>query len=260
MGLDSAQFLVTPSDELLCGICLDVFQECWVTSCKHRFCHECLQLLLTLQEPSCSFCRETIRYEDCTVDVQMNRRIRSLEKMCHTCNKIYLFGQEWNHVCKVSLSTTEKDIWVNILSYLDAKSLCKIQRTNKTLNRMGSFGRFWRTLYHSDLNQPENKEFNKFGEWKQYYKVKWFETKQMKNIEICKDLQVPDLMGLTTEDMQMRLALELSLKTKREENMSFDPWQPDEYVIEEEENEDLEEEEVFSQFRLFYHTNNQMYQ
>lgn len=87
MGYDSKLFVQEPSYDLICGICLDVFENCYITKCQHRYCLYCLQLILTTNEQECSYDRIKIIKEDCRVDKEVNEIVENLPINCQTCNK-----------------------------------------------------------------------------------------------------------------------------------------------------------------------------
>lgn len=131
MGYDSKIFAQEPSYDLICGICLDVFENCHITKCKHRYCLYCLQLILTTKEQECSFDRKKIRMEDCQEDKEVNLIVESLDVNCQTCSKKFSLKKLQEHKC-------------------DKKEVLIVKGNNSIYLPEKSFNNWYKDLFFSD--------------------------------------------------------------------------------------------------------------
>lgn len=73
---------------LICSICSNPYSEPIITSCKHTFCYNCIELWFE-NNPSCPICREHI-FEDqyyWLTDTSILIQLHQLSVKCSMCQK-----------------------------------------------------------------------------------------------------------------------------------------------------------------------------
>jgi hypothetical protein len=168
MGYSTELFLGNHHENHLCGICLEVFKDCWVTGCNHRYCHYCLTLLLSTEEQLCAFDRKPIiEYKQ---DQETNNLIQNLKIKCsqEDCNWIGPLKNEKIHKCfkenKIlippSIKETKwiqglilgsKEISLRVLSFLPAEDVCRSSRINRNWNKISKSEHLWRFLFKKEF-------------------------------------------------------------------------------------------------------------
>lgn len=99
MGFDTKIFGIEPTEELICGICLDVYENCYITSCNHKYCLECLKLILKNNE--CAFCRSNITMKNCKKENHVDMKIERLPIFCKSCKSNYSIFTFKFHKCSI---------------------------------------------------------------------------------------------------------------------------------------------------------------
>eukprot|EP01080_Neovahlkampfia_damariscottae_P012242 gene12242-5827_t len=169
MGYSSDLFIESPPDNLLCGICLDTFKECYVLQCGHRYCHYCLQLLLSTEEQLCAFDRKKIKsYEK---DEKIDEIVLNMAVKCdqETCEWLGVLKDKKKHKCKKEnqilippykeqekwydgLILGDKEISLRVLSYLKADEVAKCQKINKNWKKLGKNDHLWKFLFKKEFD------------------------------------------------------------------------------------------------------------
>lgn len=86
--------------ELLCPVCLEIF-DCPVrTQCGHTFCQSCLQECLRPQKPVCAVCRSAPGH--CTKAVEVEALIQSSAAACKGCGTQVGLSQMRAHTANCS--------------------------------------------------------------------------------------------------------------------------------------------------------------
>lgn len=75
MGIQEQRFVGTIPEFFYCGICSDVFEECMITKCGHRYCKKCLQQIIQKHQGVCAFDRQKIYMDECKFDQTANQFI-----------------------------------------------------------------------------------------------------------------------------------------------------------------------------------------
>jgi hypothetical protein len=205
MGYSPEIFIESPPENLLCGICLETFKDCHVLGCGHKYCHYCLQLLLSTEEQLCAFDRKTIT--EYKRDEKINQIVQNLATKCpeETCEWMGALKDSKAHKCKRAnrilippykpkdtwfdgLILGDKETSLRVLSYLEADDVCRTSRVNKNWRKVSKNNHLWKFLFKKefDLNiKLENSDWKVifFDNYKFKYPKKFEEkVKEVKPI------------------------------------------------------------------------------
>eukprot|EP01080_Neovahlkampfia_damariscottae_P009524 gene9524-1730_t len=82
MGIPDSLFVTPVSEFFQCGICSEIFKDCYQTPCSHRYCFECLEKICKTQKGRCAYDRKIIKLEECHPDKTTNEYISQLLVKC----------------------------------------------------------------------------------------------------------------------------------------------------------------------------------
>ena len=82
MGIQDSLFITTVPEFFQCGICSEVFEDCYMTPCSHRYCFHCLEQICNTQKGRCAYDRKFIKIEECEPDKTVNDFINQLLIKC----------------------------------------------------------------------------------------------------------------------------------------------------------------------------------
>lgn len=113
MGIIEQRFVNNIPEFFFCGICSDVFLDCMITKCLHRYCKKCLQQVIQKHQGICAYDRQKINLEDCKPDFTVNQFINLQMVHCDiqkekSCTWKGHYSDLSKHKKKCSFQTTEK--------------------------------------------------------------------------------------------------------------------------------------------------------
>lgn len=141
---------------------LDVFDNCFVTNCNHRFCLSCLQLILITIEQDCALCRSKVIEKECRVDEEIVSQINELNIKCNTCHEIFPCEKKPKHRCDGTvllkapikdkkwtkgLITGDREVSLRILGFLKPHDIVQCARLNHEWNHLANNKYLWRHLF-----------------------------------------------------------------------------------------------------------------
>lgn len=269
MGFDPKTFSQEPDEDLICGICLDVFEKCYVTKCNHRYCLVCLKSVLK-KSHCCAFDRKDVFFYECTEDKEINRRVEKLVVDCKTCKGHYSVSTVNQHKCSIFNPILQDNSLVfGILSFMQPRDLAKICRVSKQLNRSANNQKIWKNLYLKEFKESTTSQ-EQLGEWKNEYKIGHLSAKLQKKA-VRSNKKVEKLIkNQTPEQIAFQLAIDLSLKSNQTKQEVVDDleYTIDDVDFEEEERYQFESEEEESPLPtyhlsiiqpIYYMSNEKMY-
>lgn len=145
MGIDTNKFVHPPPDYFICGICCDVFDQCYKTKCNHRYCIKCLELCLCTEESLCVYDRKPITRSQCQPDNSVDQFVGTLLVYCdfkEKCDWVGPYADLRKHLmeCKykntvLQKKSSEKEEEEKYMKNIE-KHLAEAQKTNVVIIAM----------------------------------------------------------------------------------------------------------------------------
>jgi hypothetical protein len=205
MGYSPEIFIESPPENLLCGICLETFKDCHVLGCGHKYCHYCLQLLLSTEEQLCAFDRKTIT--EYKRDEKINEIVQNLATKCpeESCEWMGSLKDSKTHKCKRAnrilippfkpkgewfngLLLGDKETSLRVLSFLEADDVCRTSRVSKNWRKVSKNNHLWKFLFKKEFDlsiKLENSDWKVifFDNYKFKYPKKFEEKVKVKEVK-----------------------------------------------------------------------------
>ncbi|XP_026880319.1 E3 ubiquitin-protein ligase RNF114 [Electrophorus electricus] len=86
--------------ELVCPVCLEIFDCPLTTQCGHTFCQSCLQECLRPQKPVCAVCRSALL--QWTRAFELETLIHSSSRPCKGCGEAVMLSKMREHIARCS--------------------------------------------------------------------------------------------------------------------------------------------------------------
>ncbi|XP_043923944.1 zinc-binding protein A33-like [Protopterus annectens] len=125
MGMAAGKPLHELAEDLLCSVCLDLFEEAVILECGHSFCKSCIDKAWDSEKmPSCPECREVFSSKKYTVNRQLCKIVESSQRSQQYEKEEILNQEQKSHNLPVSHECTEHKEALKVFCQDDGCLVC----------------------------------------------------------------------------------------------------------------------------------------